>query len=66
VYGIAGKPIGDKKATGAGNWGQAPIFLPRPQGEEGIPASWRSKIAHRESIESFADRLEALARKRIS
>jgi ADP-ribosylglycohydrolase len=35
-------------------------------GEEGIPTSWRSKIAHRELIESFADRLEALARERMS
>lgn len=26
-------------------------------GEQGIPEAWRSKLAHRELIESFADRL---------
>jgi len=30
-------------------------------GEEGIPESWRSKLAHREMIVSFAERLLELA-----
>jgi len=29
-------------------------------GEQGIPEAWRTRLAHRELIESFADRLLAL------
>jgi ADP-ribosylglycohydrolase len=32
-------------------------------GEKAIPESWRSKLAHRDLIESFADRLFDLSRK---
>jgi len=51
--------LGDDADTTGAVYGQlAGAFY----GEEEIPESWRSKLAHRELIESFADRIFALSK----
>jgi ADP-ribosylglycohydrolase len=52
--------LGDDADTTGAVYGQlAGAFY----GEQAIPESWRSKLAHRDLIESFADRLFSLSRK---
>ena len=52
--------LGDDADTTGAVYGQlAGAFY----GEEGIPESWRARLAHRELIESYADRLFALSEK---
>jgi len=55
---LAAVNLGDDADTTAAVYGQiAGVFY----GESGIPESWRGKLALRETIESFAERLYALA-----
>jgi ADP-ribosylglycohydrolase len=52
--------LGDDADTTGSVYGQlAGAFY----GEQGIPANWRSKIAHRELIETLAEHLFSLSRK---
>ena len=51
--------LGDDADTTGAVYGQiAGAFY----GEQGIPESWRSKLAHRQLIESYAERLHILSR----
>ena len=55
--------LGDDADTTAAVYGQ---LAGAHHGEQGIPEQWRSKLAMRDVIEGFAERLFSLSRKRAS